>query len=234
MSITWNLVRERICDKALEKCGVLGAGEQVSPDDRSLCLEALDGVLKNLLWYGYSWPKTVSSSTALSLLAGITNTILPADYYTGAKFFWVDNTNPARPQEILLPIQTADQWRSITDKLAPATRPDRVYVDNFNVVWPWPVPNVNVTVNLYYQAVIADTVVNSNTPLDSPWMLGLVYGVAAEVGAEFNVPDSKLARFEAKWAEQRALGLMNEGAPLPDRVSVDDTGGWPGPWRWPS
>lgn len=228
MSVTWNLFRERVCDKALEKCGVTGDGEPVSAGDRNLCLEALDGILKNLLWYGYSWPKTVSGATALTCLANVATKTLPTDFYTGAKFKYVDSTNPLLPQEIDLPVITADQWRSITSKSQTAARPDRIYVDNFNVAWLWPVPSVQVTINLYYQAVIADTVVNSNTPLDSPWLLGLVYAVAAEVGSEFNVPDNKLTRFEAKWAQQRTLGLMNEGAPLPDRVAVDDCGGWPG------
>lgn len=231
MTIVWSLLRERICDKALEKCGVLGPGDPFNPDDRNICLEALDGILKNLLWYGYSWPKTVSSSTPLSCLANIQTKTLPADYYTGAVFKYVDVTNPLQPLEIELPIQTGDQWRDIPNKLATAVRPDRVFVDNFNIAWLWPIQTVAITVNLYYQAVIADSVVNSNTPLDSPWMLGLVYGVAAEVGDEFNVPDNKLARFEAKWAMQRTLGIMNEGAPLPDRVSVDDYSSYQGDWR---
>lgn len=232
MSVTWNLVRERICDKALEKCGVLGSMEQADPDDRLVCLEALDSVLKNLLWHGYSWPKTVSAFLAIPSLAAVQTMPLPTDFYTGAMFKYVDNTNPLRPQEIDLPIQTASQWRLIPDKLATAIRPDRVYVDNFNVAWLWPIPTVNITINVYYQAVVEDTVVNTNTNLDSPWMLGLIYGVAAEIGDEFNVSPDKMARFEAKWAQQRTLGLMNEGAPLPDRVSVDDTAGYP--WRWPS
>jgi hypothetical protein len=60
LTTSWTLTRERICDKALEKCQRLGVGRTVSADDRALCLEALDGILKNLHWYGYSWPKTVS------------------------------------------------------------------------------------------------------------------------------------------------------------------------------
>lgn len=218
MSITWTLLRERVCDKALEKCGVLGAGEQVDVDDRNVCLEALDGILKNLLWYGYSWPKTLSGSTPLSCLANVQTKVLPADFYTGADFKYVDSSS----NEIELPILTADQWRDITNKAQKAAYPDRVYVDNFNVLWLWPIPNQNITINCYYQAVITDSVLNTAAPLDSPWVLGLIYGVCCEVGDEFNVPQDKMARFEAKWAMQRNLGIMNEGAPLPDRVSVDD------------
>lgn len=218
MSITWTLLRERVCDKALEKCGVLGAGEQVDADDRNVCLEALDGILKNLLWYGYSWPKTLSGSTPLSCLATVQTKVLPADFYTGADFKYVDSSG----NEIELPILTADQWRDLTKKSATANYPDRVYVDNFNVLWLYPIPTQNITINCYYQAVITDSVLNTAAPLDSPWVLGLIYGVCSEVGDEFNVPAEKMARFEAKWAMQRNLGIMNEGAPLPDRVSVDD------------
>lgn len=218
MSTNWTLLRERVCDKALEKCGVLGAGEQVDADDRNVCLEALDGILKNLQWYGYTWPKTFSDKTALACSANVQTKVLPTDFYGGAEFKFLD----ASSNEIELPILTTDQWRALTKKSATASYPDRCYVDNFNVLWLYPIQTQAITVNCYYQAVITDSVINTAAPLSSPWMLGLVYGVASEVGDEFNVPADKLARFEAKWAMQRNLGIMNEGAPLPDRVSVDE------------
>lgn len=218
MSITWNLVRERIASKALEKCRVTGAMESPDTSDMNLALEALDGILKNLLWFGYAWPKTVSSSTPLSALAGVQTITLPTDFYTGAGFRYVDTSG----NEIGLPIQSTEQWREIIKKNSTAVYPDRVYVDNFNVLWLYPIPTANLTINCYYQAVIADTVAVSNTALDSPWMIGLVYGVAAEIGDEFNVPMDRLQRFETKWALQRGIGIMVEGGPLPDRITVSD------------
>lgn len=218
MTITWNLLRERVASKALEKCLVTGAMESPDTSDMNLALEALDGVIKNLLWYGYSWPKTVSGSTALTAVANVQTVTLPTDFYTGAGFKYVD----ASGNEVWLPIQSTQQWREIVKKNSTAVYPDRVYVDNFNVLWTYPIQTANLTINCYYQAVVADTTVNANTPLDSPWMLGLVYAVAAEIGSEFNMPTEKLQYFEAKWAAQRTLGIMVEGGPLPDRITVSD------------
>lgn len=220
-TVDWTLTRERIADKALEKCGRLGVGRIVSADDRNLCLEALDGILKNLLWYGYSWPKTISAFTALSCLATVASKTLPQDFYGGATFKYVD----ASGNEVPLPLMSTEQWRAITLKSgtnAQAAYPYRVYVDNFNVLWLNPIPNQNITINCYYQKVTADSTVGASVDLDSPWMLGLVYGVSCEVGDEFNVDDKKMQRFELKWREQRALGIMNETSPGPDRVTVSD------------
>ena len=218
MAIIWTLLRERVASKALEKCLVIGAMESPDTADMNLALEALDGVLKNLLWYGYAWPKTVSSSTALTTTANVATVTLPTDFYTGAGFRYVD----ASGNEIGLPIVATEAWREIILKSSKASYPDRVYVDNFNVLWMYPIPNQVITINCYYQAVIADTSANAATALDSPWMLGLVYGVAAEIGDEFDVPNDKLQRWEAKWAMQRNLGIMVEGGPLPDRITVSD------------
>lgn len=217
--VNWTLTRERICDKALEKCQRLGIARTASADDRSLCLEALDGLLKNLLWHGYAWPKRATGSSALVLTTGLASIALPQDYYSGARLNYVD----ASGNEVWLPDPiTAEEYRLIPNKAATASYPIKVYIDNFNVLRPWPVTTQSVTLNLYYEKVILDTVANSSLDLDSPWILGIVYGVAAEIGDEFGVDEKKMARFEAKWREQRTLGVMNEAPPGPDRMSVSD------------
>lgn len=218
-AVDWNLTRERIADKALEKCKRLGIGRAASAADRALCLEALDSVLKNLHWRGYSWPKTISAFSTLSLTSNLASIALPQDYYTGARLNYVD----ASGKEVPLPLPiTPEEWRLIPSKTTQASYPIQVYIDNFNVLWPYPRTNQTVTLNLYYQKVINDSVASSNTDLDSPWMLGLVYGVAAEIGDEFDVDPAKIARFEAKWAFQLQLGIMNEAPPGPDRMTVSD------------
>jgi hypothetical protein len=219
VTANWTLTRERICDKALEKCGRAGVVRASNPSDRMLCLEALDGLLKNLLWFGYSWPKTTSGSSPLVLTNNLASIALPTDYYTGGRLNYVD----ASGNEVPLPLPiTAEEWRLIPLKTTQAAYPIKVYIDNFNVLFPYPRTNQSVTLNLYYQKVIDNTVAASSVNLDSPWLLGLVYGVAADIGDEFGVKDTKLARFEAKWREQRNLGIMNEGPPGPDRISVSD------------
>lgn len=219
MAVNWTLTRERICDKALEKCKRLGIGRPATAADRALCIEALEGILKNLLWHGYSWPKTISSSSPLVLTNNLASIALPTDYYTGGRLNYVD----ASGNEVPLPLPiTPEEWRLIPLKTAQAAYPVKVYIDNFNVLWPNPRTNQSVTLNLYYQKVIDNTVAASSTNLDSPWLLGLAYGVAAEIGDEFGVEQKKLDRFELKWREQRTLGIMNEAPPGPDRMTVSD------------
>lgn len=214
----WSLTRERICDKALEKCNRLGIGRTANADDRNLCLEALDSVLKNLLWHGLAWPKTVTAFSALAFTSGLTFKAMPTDYYGGATIKYVDSYG----NEIPLAQYSTEQWRAITLKSTQAAYPYGAYIDNFNVLWLYPVPNAALTINCYYNKVILDSVAASSVDLDSPWILGLVYGVAAEVGDEFGLDPARLARFETKWAQQRALGIMNEAAPGPDRITVRD------------
>lgn len=219
MSVNWTLTRERICDKALEKCKRLGIGRPASASDRSLCLEALDGILKQLLWYGYSWPKTISAFSTLSLTSNLVSIALPNDYYTGGRLNYVD----ASGNEVPLPLPiTPEEWRLIPLKTAQTSYPIKVYIDNFNVLFPYPRTNQTVVLNLYYQKVISDSAAGLSTDLDSPWLLGLAYGVAEEVGDEFGVDEKKLLKFEAKWAQQRSLGIMNEAPPGPDRMTVSD------------
>lgn len=213
----WSLTRERICDKALEKCGRLGIGRPVNNDDRNLSLEALDSVLKNLLWYGLSWPKTASGVTTLAFTAGLASLALPADYYSDAMVNYIAVT-----KEIGLRLIGLEEWKRIPDKTVQATYPRIGYIDNFNVLHLSPVPSAALNLDLYYQQVILNSVAGASVDLDSPWLLGLVYGVAAEIGDEFGIDPKKIARFEAKWAQQRTLGIMNECPPGPDRVTVAD------------
>lgn len=215
----WTLTRERICDKALEKCGRLGIGRPVTAIDRSLCLEALDGLLKQLLWFGYSWPKTVSGFATLSLTSNLASIAMPTDFYTGAHINYVDTSGNEVP---LPPPITREEWASIPVKTTQASYPQKVYIDNFNVLFPYPRTNQTVTLNVYYQKVIANTVAASAVDLDSPWYIALPYGIAAEVGDEFGVDQKKLTKFEAKWTYLRGLGIMNEAPPGPDRMTVSD------------
>lgn len=219
MSVNWTLTRERLADKALEKCKRLGIGRNATPEDRLVCLEALDAILKNLLWYGYSWPKTISAFSTLTLTNNLPSIALPQDYYTGGRLNYVDASGSEVP---LPPSMTPEEWRVIPNKTTLSSYPQKLYIDNFNVLWWWPRVNQTVVLNLYYQKVISDSIASQGVELDSPWLLGLVYGVAAEVGDEFGVDDKKLLKFEMKWSTQRTLGIMNEAPPGPDRITVSD------------
>lgn len=217
-TVDWTLTRERLCDKALEKCSRLSPGEAVSPEDRNLCLEALDGILKNLLWRGYSFPKTLTSSATITFTSGVQSQALPQDFYTGESINYIDLSG----NEVPLRKITSDGWRNIVLKSTQASFPDRYYIDNFNVLWIYPIQNQNLSGKLYYQRVILDSVAQSSIDLDSPWMIGIVYGIASEVGHEFGVNPQRIKMFEDKWELQLNLGIMNEAPPGADRMTVSD------------
>lgn len=218
MSVTWTLTRERIADKALEKCQALASGGTPDAADRALALEALDSILKELPWHGYSWPKTVSGQAALTFTAATQTVSLPADYYGNAIITYLD----ASLNEIGLPLVALLEWNRIVRKTDTAAYPIYGFLDNFNVLWLWPIQTANVTAKISYQKVIDDTAASTSPNLSSAWIRGLVTGVAAEIGDEFSVQAQKIDRWDKKWAYLRNLGIQNQSYPEVDRVTVCD------------
>ena len=84
-----------------------------------------------------------------------------------------------------------------------------------------PIPTASVAGKLWYQKIIDDSVAGSPVDLDSPWNLGLVYGVAIEIADEFDVPEQKIARFMVKWADFKRKAIQNTAYVKPYCVSVD-------------
>jgi len=215
----WTLLRERIADKGLEKAGRLGVGQPVAAEDRNLCLEALDSILKNLPVHGYKWPKTISGSYAAVFPINTNSATLPQDFYNLISMNYVDASGNER---FIFPATTRE-WNDTTNKGSNGGDPFRAYIDNFNVLHIWPEPtDTPVTINVYYQQVILDSQPNSQVDLDAPWMLALPYGIAAEVGEEFELSDAKIKRLTAKWTYERNMLIQHEGPNSVNQVSVDD------------
>lgn len=214
----WRLIREEIADSALRKLRKLGAGENAAPEDRVLALNALDSVLKNLAWRGYDWPKTLSGSASLSFGANAISQALPADFYNPIAFNYLDTSG----NEVPLKPMTTKEYDSITVKTT-AGIPSQYYIDNFNVIFLWPVNTVAQTIKAYYRKIILDTVAQGAVDLDSPWMLGLPYGVACELVDDFVIMDNALiSRIETKWREQVKLGVQHESQAYPLQMTVND------------
>ena len=364
MSTDFTLTRERIADKSLEKCGVLGADQTPSSADRALALETLDLILKQLPIYGYSWPKTravtteiafnrervdygfpndyqgnpilrilgeaggsrplrlfyqpewlrlqrfvggdkvvngqftngitggtdqsvgdgsISANTSpisgvgaldlnqgtiaanfgiyeqqigsltgerlheLKIEVSVNNVTLRVGTTSGASDVLADTTlTPGDPVAVPLVNRTqffvpiggtifiqlesggAVSTTSTVDILTLFEfrhgEPDKAYIDaQANRIFLHPVPLRDGLIRFSYAAVIDDTVGGQPPDVDNPWILGLAYGIASEIGDEFGVPDNKLIRFETKWAEARGRGLLfsvDQGA---IEIHVDDS-----------
>lgn len=218
VSVDWTRTREQLAIRALRKIRQLGTREQPDPEELADALDDLDALLKNLQWRGIDFPKRASGSQALSYLTPNASLALPFDFYGDEMVTYTNSAN----QEIGLYKVSPEDWKSILVKPTTADYPDRYYIDNFNKLWPYPVPNQNLTFNLYYQKVIQDTISQTPVDLDSPWMLGLVYGLCSEIAEDYNVGLDWLQRYESKWNFQLDLGIKNEAPPGPDRIQVSD------------
>lgn len=217
-TIDWTLLRERLADKGLEKIGRLGAGETSAAEDRNLCLEALDSILKNLAVHGYKWPKTINTPYSANFAIGVQTATLPQDFYNLISMNYVDT---AGNEHFLFPITTRE-WNDITNKTVAGGNPQKAYIDNFNVLHIWPVPSVATVVKIYYEKVILDSVASSAVDLDAAWMLAIPYGIGAEVGYEFEVPQTRLDRVTAKWTYERDMLIQFESTNSVNQLAVED------------
>lgn len=218
MPTTWNLTREQIAHSALRKVGNIARGATPNADDLAIAYQALDGILKELPIYGYSWPQTVIAPAALVLSAGVATVNLPADYYGNAMLNYLD----ASGNELPLPLLSQAEWNAIPRKTEAAAYPRFGYIDRANVLHVWPVQTANVSARLTYQQVLADTAPNTVSGVDQTMVRGLTYAVAEAIGDDFNATSEQMARWAAIWAERRALGVMGRTYPSPGRITVDD------------
>lgn len=218
MSTTWALTSDRIAAMALEKLGVVETGKSAEPADTALAIEALDGILKELPIYGYSWPKTVAGQASLTLTAATQQTTLPADYYGQAYISYID----ASIHEIHLHLATIDQWLAIPDKTSTAAYPKLGFIDRSNILWVWPIQTANLSAKISYQQIISDTAASTAPDVRSTWYAALATGIAAEIGDVYGHSAASLQRWEQKWAQKRALNIMNQSYPVIDRISVSD------------
>ena len=216
MATAWTLTRERLADKSLEHCGVLGVGKVPAYEDRGLALETLDGMLKELPIYGYSWPKVANAQTSITLLTATNPTALPTDYYGSLMPELVGADLDESPFRLI----TLAEWNAIADKDYAAAYPDRGYIDPSRRLWTWPVQTASRTLKVFYQKVIDDTVASTSADISVPFLMGLAYGIAANIGDAFGVSEKKLQRFEAKWSVARGRGI-NADVPLaPIRIEA--------------
>lgn len=218
MPTAWNLTREQIGRAALRKVGNLARGETPNADDLKLATDALDGILKELPIYGYSWPQISVAQAVLTLAANIGSVSLPTDYYGNPIVTYLD----ASGNELPLPLIPLDEWLAIPRKTDAAAYPMRGYIDRANVLHVWPVQTANVSARLTYQQIVPDTAPNTVSGVDQSMVLGLGYAVAAEIADDFNATAEQVARWTAIWAQRRALGIMGRTYPSPGRITVDD------------
>lgn len=220
---TFNLTRERLATRALEKCGAASSTNPPSAEDLATALETLDLLLKELPHYGYTWPKTQRAGALLQVLAGETTAelrVLLPDLVTLHALRRID----ANGREVPIEQMSLSQWADTADK---STQKDpaggiRAFVDGEYVANWNPVPNAAFNVQVYYTGAVDDTVAGEPADVRVPWVLGLVFGIAGTIGDEFGVSEQKITRYLTQWALARGRGLIASQPQQPIRVEADE------------
>lgn len=201
MSTSWTETASEICADALRHLGVLAEGETIGASELSLSLRALDGVLKELPLYGYSWPK-LSSETALTWVSGQT-IALPADYFAFPVIWIASSGNKSALTQL-----THAEWVANPGRSLATGTPSHFYVSPDKYVWLYPTPTSAPTLTIQYQKIIDDAVSGSSVNIPQHWINPLGYGVANELSLMFtSTPPDVRAEIAQRWAIKRERAL---------------------------
>lgn len=228
MSTTWSLTSLDVITGALELCQAISAGEEPSAEDESLCLRALNGILKELPLHGIGWPKVSSANTAITWSIVTPSVVaFPADYFgvPVLKF-----TDPNSRLQLLRQIRKVEFEK--LDSAATGTYPLYFYEAPNKTIYLWPAPTQNPGLNLTYQAIVSDATLNVVPDIQQAYLNGLQYWVAEEVKIKFPVPADIKAEIREKFLEKRSLMAQWSVEMAPLVITVDDAPynewrGWP-------
>jgi hypothetical protein len=201
MPTSWSLTATEMCSSALGHLGVLGAGETASSSDVTLCLQALDGILKELPLPGYSWPK-LSAEVALTWAAGAA-IALPSDYY-GHAVAWKLLNGQRVP---LTQINHAD-WVRMIDRAATGTI-SHFYISPGNTFTGWPVAAADPSVTVQYQKIVDDAVLATTPDVLQYWKPALPWGIAHELALDYGLDAQTRGEIAQRWLAKRGAALAS-------------------------
>lgn len=217
MATAWTLPAQDIITDALQIIGLVGAGQTASPDDHSVCLVALQNIIKELPLHGVVWPKVTAAPVLLAWSAGTPAQVtLPADYFGSPSVAHMVN-GASVPVQIIA--------KAAYDALPPsagATVPTKLYIAPNNAAYLWPVPTVDPALMLTYQAIATDVEIASRPDVAQTWLAGLALWLANEVAPKFGVPMADRQDIERRFLGRRRLMLAYAAETAPIRFTVAD------------
>lgn len=217
MATAWTLTRERIADRALERCRRLGAGQTPSSEDRALAIEELDAILKELPSRGLVWPRLTPAASSLVVSTGTQTVSLPADYVGDLVMTMIGSDG----YEHDFPLIQTTEWSGIENKALTGNDPTKGWISPSNVLNVWPVPTRNVTFKLFYSRMYDDTVASTAPGVTHPMIGMLSYWVAERVGDTFGLPESRIQRFRAVWEEGLSRAINAQIPQGPIRITAE-------------
>lgn len=209
---TWTVSATDVITKALRICGIIGAGQTASAQDYSVCMDALQDIIKEMPLHGLSWPKITPDPVALTWdNANPVQVSMPADYFgVPVVSFIRDSVN------VDLHVIPKATYDALPNPMQTAPYPSSIYIAPNNVGYLWPVPTLDPELIMTYQALTLDASIAAIPDVAQSWMAGLSLWLANEVAPIFGLPLADRQDIERRFMMRRGLMLSYavETAPI--------------------
>lgn len=192
----------------LRRLRYLDPGESVASADATIVEEAINLRLRELhalgtLWFnvaGATTDITITANTAASSLSAVTDFLYAVSCHVRID---TDDTK--------LEIISHQEYQDIVNK-SESGDPAKVFFAPSGSAYFWPVPTVNRTAKLTYQAISADAAAGVAPDVAISMLRSLVTLVAADLIDDYGVPESLAQRLlmQAKEAERTIRALNTE------------------------
>ena len=202
--MAWTLTTVEVIRGALELCQAIGVGENVSDPKASTCMDALQGIVKELPIHGYQWPQLSSTPTASAwVLATPSSVSPPADYLNAPVLKYTDAGSVKRELTRL----NKPDWE-LLDLTKTAQYPTHYYVAPNLTFKLWPAPTQDPVLTLTYQSIIPDLTLTATPGFAQQYLNTLQYLLADEISLKMGTPQEIRAEIAARAAQKKFMMLQ--------------------------
>lgn len=216
--MAWTLTALDVIRGALQLCQSIGVGEPVSDEDSDLCMDALQGIMKELPIHGYSWPKISSTPVAVAWVLATPSSVSPPADYLGMPVLKFTDAGGVKRE---LPRMNKVYWEGL-DLTRTAQYPERFYVAPDLSFKLWPAPTQDPVLTLTYQSIIPDLTLTGTPGIEQQYLNGLQYILADEISLKFGVAQDVRVEIAARATQKKFLMQQWAVDQGPLVIQVDD------------
>lgn len=216
--MAWTLTTIEVIRGALELCQAIGVGEPVKDPDAATCMDALQGLVKELPNHGYQWPQLSSAPTAVAWVLGTPSSVTPPVDYFGAPVLKFTTASGSLKELTRVP---KVYWEAL-DLTKTATYPEVFYVAPNLTFKLWPAPTIDPVLKLTYQSIIPDLTLTATPGFAQQYLNSLQYLLADEISLKYGVAQDIRVEIAARAAVKKQMMLQWATDQGPICITVDD------------
>lgn len=219
--MAWTLTAIEVIRGALELCQAIGVGEPVSDPDAELCMDSLQGILKELPLHGFSWPQVSSTPVAVSWVLATPSSVTPPVDFFGAPVLKFTDAGGVK-RELMRVDKT--RWEML-DLTKTGAYPSYFYVAPDLTFKLWPAPTQNPNLALTYQSIIPDLSALTSIPgVQQQYLNSLQYFLADEICLKFGTSQDIRVEIAGRAAQKKML--MTQWAVDQGPISIEVIDGY--------